>query len=193
LFQKYGPLVRFGPNSTILNDVVHFAEYFTYNKLTWVEAFRARLDSFDHGGVADIKDHAKFKKQIMGAYSMSHILKSEEKVDGHVSELMGKLQSGCGKVFDLAPWIQFVAFDVAMDVTFSRPLGFVKTGSDVKGLIRALHTLNPLAGTLAIFPGVVAFIQQPRLFATVAPNQTNKLVEKTGPAALYRLAWSQVM
>lgn len=89
LFAKYGPLVRLGPHTVILNDAAHFAEYFTYSKSHWAEVFRARLDVFDHATVADIGEHAKYKKQIMGAYNMSHILKSEGVVDGHIMGFMG--------------------------------------------------------------------------------------------------------
>lgn len=85
---------------------------------------------------------------------------------------MEKLQSGCGEGFNLAPWMQFVAFVTAIDVAFS--LSFVKTGSDVGGLIGTLHKLNPLTKTLVILPEVVAFIQQPWLFAMVTPKQEDE-------------------
>ncbi|KAE9987353.1 hypothetical protein EG328_003077 [Venturia inaequalis] len=191
-----GPLVRLGPDTVILNDVAHFAEYFTYSKSPWAEVFRARLDVFDHGTVADIEEHAKYKKQVMGAYSMSHVLKSECVVDFHVTKLMGSLENRAeDEVFDLIPWLHFFAFDAVLDVAFSNTpgLGFLETGSDVQGIIATLHKIMPVGGVLTMYPAVVAFFQKRQwLFSMIAPNTKDITSEKVGLAALYHLGWSQV-
>ena len=104
------------------------------------------------------------KRRVMGGYSMSNVIKNEQKVDNHVSELMKQFAARCGTIFDFAPWAQFAAFDVAMDMAFSSPLGFIKAGKDVNGIIHSLHELLTGAGTLAMFPSIVHFIQQPWIF-----------------------------
>ena len=188
LFQKYGPLVRIGPNSVILNDQTHFAEFFGYDKSPWWKAFRGRIRDFNHGFITSMKDHAKAKSQVMGGYTMSNVLKSEEEVDRHVSELMKQFSAKCGTIFDIAPWTQWAAFDIAMDVAFSNPLGFIKSGSDVGGLIGSLHELLTGAGSIALFPSIVNFMQQSWVFPFIAPRTT----DKRGPGAIYGLAWSQL-
>lgn len=119
---------------------------------------------------------------------MSNVLKSESKVDDHVAMLMKQLAAKSGVAFDLAPWTQWAAFDIAMDVSFSNPLGFVKSGSDVNGLIDSLHSLLTTAGVIALFPRMVKLVQNSWLFPYIAPKPT----DKTGPGALYGLAWGQV-
>lgn len=188
LFQKYGPIVRLGPNSVIFNDAAHIPEYFGWDKSDWVKAFSARTDVYSHGNIIDIKEHAKAKSEVMIGYSMSNVLKGEDKVDGHVSDLMDQFAKRCNTIFDIAPWTQWVAFDIVMDAAFSRTLGFVKSASDVNNFIAGLHVLLPGAATIALFPSVVAFIQHPWIFPYLAPKPT----DKSGPGALFGLAWGQV-
>ena len=71
----------------------------------------------------------------------------EGRIDGYGSEHMRKFKSRCWNCFDLAPWMQWVAFDVA----FSNPFGFVKTAYDVGGLVGSWRKLMTLADTLSIF------------------------------------------
>ena len=188
LHQKYGPLVRLGPDTVILSDPAHFHEYFGMDKSAWWRAFRARLTNADHGNIPEIKGHNIAKRQIAGGYSMSSILKNEQKMDKHVSDLMEQFSEKSGTTFDLAPWTQWAAFDIAMDMAFSNPIGFIESGSDVGGLIHSLHQLLTAAGTIALFPAIVMFFQQPWLFPLIAPRTT----DKKGPGALYGLAWGQV-
>ncbi|KAF2100311.1 cytochrome P450 [Rhizodiscina lignyota] len=188
LHKKYGPLARLGPNTVILNDPAHFSDYFGWDKSPFWRAFRGRLTDLDHGQIANIKEHAVVKRRVMGGYSMSNIIKSEGKVDSHITELMQQFSARCGTVFDMAPWTQWAAFDIAMDMAFSNPIGFVKAGHDVNGLIDSLHELLTGTGIIALFPKFVTFMQQPWLFPLIAPRPT----DKKGPGALYGLAWSQV-
>lgn len=88
----------------------------------------------------------------------------------------------------MAPRTQFAAFDVAMDMAFSNPLSFTETGKDVDGIIHSLHSLSTGAGSIALFPSIVHFMQQPWIFPLVAPRPT----AKSGPGYMYGLAWSQV-
>jgi cytochrome P450 len=119
---------------------------------------------------------------------MSNVLKREDKVDGHVSELMKQFSARCGTMFDLAPWMQWTAFDIAMDAAFSSPLGLIKSRKDIGGLIHLLLTLLTGVGIIALFPSIVRFMYLPCLFPYVAP----KISDKKGPGALYSLARTQV-
>src|ERR1700760_1452238 len=57
LFQKYGPLVRLGPNTVILNDSAYFAEYFGYDRSPWWNAFKGSVTHVNHANISNIKEH----------------------------------------------------------------------------------------------------------------------------------------
>lgn len=67
MHQKYGPLVRLGPNTVMLNDAAHFNEYFALDKSDWWLAFRIRKrqDETDHGNILEMKPHIAAKRQVM--------------------------------------------------------------------------------------------------------------------------------
>jgi len=58
-----------------------------------------------------------------------------------------------GAVMDFAPWAVFMAYDVISEVGFGAPFGFIKSGSDVAGLIQGLHEgLVPFGLMARLYP-----------------------------------------
>lgn len=57
-----------------------------------------------------------------------------------------------GKIIDWGLWSQSLAYDVISDLSFGKPLGFVKTETDVDGLLLAFQLSFPLSGMIARLP-----------------------------------------
>jgi cytochrome P450 len=124
----------------------------------------------------------------MGAYSVSAVLKNEFKMDGHISDFMAQLHRQAGTIFDFAPWCQYFAFDVVMDMVFSSPAGFLKAGRDVDNIIASLRQLIGGVTVLSAFPLVTKIVQLPWLFKYLGPKPT----DRSGPGLVHKFAYDQV-
>lgn len=62
---------------------------------------------------------------------------------------------------DMGSWMNYLNFDILMDMVFSSPPGFVKEGKDVKGLMAANHTFVAMAQVIGIFPILYKIMQLP--------------------------------
>lgn len=90
----------------------------------------------------DEKYHAKLRRAVNNAYAMSSLVQFEPFVDSTTIEFLKQLSSryADGKaVCDFGEWLQFYAFDVIGELTFSKRLGFVDQGVDVDNIIRDLE------------------------------------------------------
>jgi hypothetical protein len=74
--------------------------------------------------------------------------------------------------------------DVAMDVSFGEPIGFVKQSKDVDGIIKSVHDLFAVANIVTLIPGITRFMQLSFIYPFVAPKPT----DKTGPGMLRGVA-----
>ena len=75
LHAKYGPIVRIRPNTIIINDPNHFSELFSWPKSDFFAAFRGHPTVTSHGSDMDLEAHNVKKRQIMGAFNVSHVVK----------------------------------------------------------------------------------------------------------------------
>jgi hypothetical protein len=48
-------------------------------------------------------------------------------------------KSGDESVLDLGEWLQYFAFDVICELTYSKRMGFMEMGGDVEGIIKDLQ------------------------------------------------------
>lgn len=105
----------------------------------------------------------------------------DEREHGFISKLKEQVSfQPIGKVVDIGQWLHWLAMDVVMDLSFSDPIGFVKQGKDVRGLIQSVHDLFTGANFMVNLPGLVKFLQKPWIWRFVAPKST----DLTGPGAL---------
>jgi hypothetical protein len=82
--------------------------------------------------------HRMLKKPIAGIYSMSNLVSFESYVDSTMGVFFKELDkrfAGTNTAFDFGVWLQMYAFDVVGELTFSRRLGFLETGTDVSNIM----------------------------------------------------------
>ena len=95
----------------------------------------------------DEKFHAKLRRSVANAYSMSNLVQFEPLVDSTIEAFITQLQKGTADrpgddgVLDFGKWLQFYAFDVIGELTFSKRLGFVDEGKDIEGVIGTLERM----------------------------------------------------
>jgi len=91
----------------------------------------------------DEKYHSKLRRAVNHAYAMSTLVQFEPLVDSTTTEFLRQLSERFAdrpeKVCDFGEWLQFYAFDVIGELTFSKRLGFIDRGVDVDNIIANLE------------------------------------------------------
>lgn len=75
---------------------------------------------------------------------MSSIVRYEDRVNDAVRAFMARteeLYATTGRVCDFKLWLQFFAFDVITEVTYSKRVGFIDREEDVDGIIAWLDKI----------------------------------------------------
>ncbi|KAJ5648011.1 Cytochrome P450 [Penicillium lividum] len=161
LHKKYGDYVRLGPNVVSVWDLDSLKVIYGINKGYQKTKFYHVQQQLANGRptptlftTTDEDYHASIKRPISAAYSMSTLTEFEPFVDKTIQTFFAKLDRFVDQrqVCDIASWLQYYAFDVIGELTFSKPLGFLETGNDVDGIIAALERMLDYAGKIGQMP-----------------------------------------
>ena len=91
----------------------------------------------------DERYHAKLRRAVNNAFAMSTLVQFEPLVDSTTTEFLKQLSQRYAdkphEICDFGQWLQFYAFDVIGELTFSKRLGFVDHGIDVDNIISDLE------------------------------------------------------
>lgn len=151
LHRRHGNVVRVGPN------VVSLADPDVIESIYGVKADLPKSDFYKvmqnyHNGklvptlltVTDKRTHARLRKPVANTFTMSTVAQFEPLVDSIIRELIKIL----GQKFAAQPalqidcaidkWLQFFAFDVISELSFSRSFGFLKNGRDTDEMMKNL-------------------------------------------------------
>ena len=148
LHKKHGDLVRIGPNcvSISMPDMVQtiYGIQKGYVKsdfyLPWQNVVGGkRTPSLVF--TTDEALHAKLKRPIAPAFSLSTLVEFEPLIDSTTAVFLSRLDetyASTSKVCDLGQWLQWYAFDVIGELTFSKRLGFLEGAKDVENIIASV-------------------------------------------------------
>ena len=92
--------------------------------------------------ITDEDQHKTAKRPIAHAYAMTSLLDYEPFVDSTSRTLVERLSSqyaNTGKLCDFGELLQWYAFDVIGEMTFSSQFGFLEQGKDVGDIIKTLN------------------------------------------------------
>ncbi|KAI0124017.1 pisatin demethylase [Xylariales sp. AK1849] len=145
--QRYGPLIRVGPNelSTDDPDVIRKINGARngYQRDPWYKA--ARFDPY-HDNVFTIlgaDKHDRFKAKIAGAYSGRETPGAEVIVDDQIRALLDLLKReyvNKRRLADLAEVTSYFTIDVITRAAFGTEFGCLKTDSDVHGFLDSVKS-----------------------------------------------------
>ena len=88
--------------------------------------------------------HAQLRRCVNNAFSMSALVQYEPSVDIVTESFLAqtqKLYASTRVVCDFAQWLQFYAFDVIGEITYSESHGFVDRHEDIDGMVAYLGKL----------------------------------------------------
>ncbi|KAI1738863.1 cytochrome P450 [Xylaria scruposa] len=138
LHQRYGPVVRIGPNELSIGDPDAFLQIYRVNGAYPKSACYSVVQGsrpFDLAGERNEKIHSAQRRLVARAYSMESTLRLEAQLNELITPFLSKLDAVAfsKQIIDIGYWLQLFAFDVIGAVSFSKPYGFVSSGSDSYG------------------------------------------------------------
>ena len=91
----------------------------------------------------DPKRHRERSSITASSYTLSYLIRSESRVDTCIEELRTQMRTlaRSNQPFAFDDWLNFVAFDVIGELTFSQRLGFVRSGRDIDYSIQSMRFL----------------------------------------------------
>lgn len=95
-------------------------------------------------GTQDQDYHMKLRRTVSNAFSMTSIVQYEPRVNDTVRVFLRRteeLYARPGQPCNFIRWLQYFAFDVITEITYSRRVGFVDNCEDVDGIIAWLDKI----------------------------------------------------
>lgn len=143
-------LIRLGPNVISVSGPGYVQQIYAIDKKLPKSDFYATFQNVVGGrraaslvAVTDEAVHTKMKRLVANAYALSTLVEFEPLVDSTTHVFLDTLQERFaarrGKVLDLGQYLQFYAFDVMGELTFSRRLGFLESGVDVDNIMESIY------------------------------------------------------
>ncbi|KAF4979782.1 hypothetical protein FZEAL_4086 [Fusarium zealandicum] len=152
LHKKYGPVVRLGPRAVSIADPAAIKIIYSPSAGFPKSSFYPVQQALARGkkletmfNTANERYHAKLRRAVSNAYAMSTLVTFEPFVDSTSTEFLKQLKSrfadrpGSEGICDFGAWLQYYAFDVIGELTFSKRLGFVERGCDIDNIIQDLE------------------------------------------------------
>ncbi|RMY78001.1 hypothetical protein D0863_00956 [Hortaea werneckii] len=148
LHKRHGDLVRIGPNTISISKPDTIQQIYGIQKGYVKSDFYAVWQNVVHGQRApslvfttDETQHARMKRPIAQSFSLSTLVEFEPLIDSTTAVFLSRLDelfAHTGKACDLGQWLQWYAFDVIGEMTFSKRLGFLEKATDVDGMIASV-------------------------------------------------------
>ncbi|GLA22359.1 hypothetical protein AnigIFM63326_003271 [Aspergillus niger] len=177
LHQKHGEYVRLGPNVVSVWNVEALKVIYGIKRGYKKTAFYRVQQQLVKGKptrtlftTLDEDLHAKIKRPVSAAYSMSTVTEFEPFVDSTTQTLFARLDELSEKGY---------AFDVIGEMTFSKQLGFLREGRDVEGIMESLEKMFDYAGKIG---------QMPWLDYVLIKNPLRQLIRGGSTGAVARFA-----
>ncbi|KAK5303668.1 hypothetical protein LTR99_005430 [Exophiala xenobiotica] len=151
LHREHGDVVRLGPNSLSFANPRALKTIYGLNKGFTKSGFYPVQQAVKDGkrlpslfSTTDESYHANLRRSVNNAFSMSTLVQYEPGVNETIEVFLDqtdRLYANPNRVCDFAEWLQYFAFDVIGQITYSKRHGFLDRNEDVDGMIGYLGKL----------------------------------------------------
>ncbi|KAK0743825.1 cytochrome P450-like protein [Schizothecium vesticola] len=151
LHKKHGGVVRLGPNVLSFSDPDALKTIYGLNKGFVKSDFYVVQQSVVKGhslaslfSTTDNDFHMQFRRCVNAAFAMSALVQYEPFVDNTTRLFLKqteRLYIDNPQKCDFTRWLQFYAFDVIGEITYSKRHGFIERNTDVEGVVAYLTKL----------------------------------------------------
>jgi hypothetical protein len=160
LHARYGPVVRIGPNALSVSDPQALSTIYAHNSGFHKSKFYEVQQTISRGRPlltlftsTDTAFHTRLRRAVSNAYSMSTLVQFEPYIDStthtFLRQIERKLQGQTDMEIDLGAWLQWYAFDVIGELTFSKRLGFLDREEDIEGIIQSIQDMLDYASVVS--------------------------------------------
>lgn len=102
----------------------------------------------------DEKFDAKLWRAVSNVYAMSTLVQVEPYIDSttraFLEQMKSKMSGEPEILINSSTWLEWYAFDVIGELTFSKRLGFLDRGEDVKGIIASIDKMLDYAAVVSV-------------------------------------------
>ncbi|OBT38604.1 hypothetical protein VE00_11101 [Pseudogymnoascus sp. WSF 3629] len=159
LHQKYGEIVRVGPNElTIINPDAIAAIHSSSSrciKAPWYDAIGGPNPSLQL--TRNRNTHDKRRKVWDQAFSARALRNYEGRVDGYVDQLIAQLDNLANQPVNASLWFNFYSFDVMGDLAFGKSFDMLKSGEKHFALKLLQDGMRPV-GILTPIPWILPIL-----------------------------------
>ena len=170
LHRKHGDIVRLGPNVISFADPRALKTIYGLNKGMTKSDFYPVQQAVAKGqrlqSLFSTKDedyHAKYRRCVNNAFAMSSLVGYEPLVDSTTDAFIEQTErryTSTGSPCNFSRWLQYFAFDVIGELTWSKRLGFVEKGEDVGGIVQFVSDFLAYAGPIGQQPLLDLFLEK---------------------------------
>lgn len=183
MHQRYGPVVRIGPNEVSIADTAALAPVFGARSWEKGKAYSftasggAATSETALSAIRGHKEHAARRKIWDRAFAIASLKGYQPSIELRVNQLCEQLDRKCSEagVVDLQEWIGYLVFDVMTDLAWGGGGDALVKGRDPDGAIASLRYSLHLAGmtkALPWFAGILTKLpwveRKTRMFRTFA-------------------------
>ncbi|KAF2149936.1 cytochrome P450 oxidoreductase [Myriangium duriaei CBS 260.36] len=167
LHRRYGDIVRLGPNVLSFADPKAIKTIYGLNKGMTKSAFYPIQQAVAKGrrlqslfSTTDESYHAKYRRCVNNAFAMSSLVSYEPLVDSTTAVYIQKTKqfyvdnpTSC----NFSTWLQYFAFDVIGELTWSKRLGYIERNEDVDGVVGFIGNFLSYASVIGQMPWIDLF------------------------------------
>ncbi|KAK1996445.1 cytochrome P450 [Colletotrichum falcatum] len=178
--EKYGSIVRVGPNDLITSDPGLMKRMLNvrtaYKRSNWYDGMRLKPGQDNVLSTRDDELHNKLRSKMAAGYSGKEVENLEAKIDQNVLRLVDLLDKYVSedRPFDLGHKAQYFTLDVISDLAFGEPFGDLATDSDVHEYIRTMEASMPTILVTSVLPWLLALLSSP-LFRHMMPSEKDAI------------------
>lgn len=170
LHRKLGDIVRLGPRIISFSNPRAIKDIYGLNTGFYKTEFFPVQNNVKDGvriqslfSTRDEDYHARFKRCVNSAFSMSTLVSFEGFVDETTQVFLRQThklfcESQYGKTCDFARWLQFYAFDVIGHLSFSKRFGFIERFEDIDGIVAVIADILKYSGEIGQIPWVDRYL-----------------------------------
>ncbi|KAK4033209.1 cytochrome P450 [Parachaetomium inaequale] len=184
LSNKYGSLVRVGPNDLITDDpdVLRrmMAARSPYTRGPWYEALRVDPSKDNVLTLRDDAAHTARRAKILPGYSGKENLSMEGSVETQIAKLIELIETkylSTGQDYRPMDWglkAQYFTLDVISDLAWGRPMGFLEQDTDVYDYIKITTASVRVMLFVSTYPTLARALQS-RFLRSILPKETDRV------------------
>ncbi|KAI1374267.1 cytochrome P450 [Hypoxylon crocopeplum] len=185
---SWEPLVRYGPNAVSVGSAAAIETIYRMrgDPLRKSDFYKV-IPSMRKGTILptifatqDESLHRMLKRPIAGVYSMSNLVSFEPLVDRTIEVFRQELDRRFvlpGETCDFGAWLQYFAFDVVGEITFSKRLGFLEEGRDVDGIMASIWHWFEYVAVIGQMPWLDSLWAKNTIVSRLRPAKWSPMVQ----------------